>query len=192
MIKLLSKLSLLFLGVGVVLGGYHLYCNFLSGSKVAVIEKFTKIQPPQNITEDGWQGNWSYYASPIQLAPEMNRIGLCVSGKDSRGRSEGFGLAIASGNVVFEKELFSVGGGNESGSFTYNLLNFGVTSSGEYSLIIACPQGSSPKSINLSVAIRRNVRMANSTLVIAGWSILGLGVLLTILLAVMTGNVSRS
>jgi len=121
----------------------------------------------------------------------MNPVGLCVSGTFSFGKAKEFGVAISSAETVIAKDLFSVDGRHDSGSFTYNLLNFGVKSSGEHSVIIACPQGSSPKTRNLSVVIRRNVRIANSTLVTAGWIILGLGVLLTIFISVITGNVSR-
>ena len=164
---------------------------FYSGSEVAVIDKFSKIRPPQNIIEDGWKENRSYYASPIRLDPEMNPVGLCVSGTFSFGLPKEFGVAVSSAENIIAKDMFSVDGGHDSGSFIYNLLNFGVKSSGEHSIIVACPQGLSPKKNNLSVGIRRNVRIANSTIVTAGWTILGLGVLLTVFLSVITGNVSR-
>jgi hypothetical protein len=196
-----SAFLVVFLAGAVVGPGYLLYCTHLSGSSAAEHELFSLDTSPvavRGVTRRVVKGeNDPIPPVTLSLSPDMNPIGIGVAGRYIRplaGTSRNkYSIALSRNNDQKWERTIMVqadSGGKQDrkhslgdikvakmglDSFSFHVKSFPVTEEGKYTLLVKRVGQPSLHVADMKVTVRRNVVMANKSVVLCGSTALAIG-----------------
>ena len=212
--SILTKLCLIIFLLGVISSpGYLIYCSHFSGSAVGEHKLFSfEITPVaiDGITKRTLKGDdASIDPVSFHLDPSMNPVGISIAGNfirplHSSNRTKYNVKLSKDKTLIWEKPLFINSGNNTRkkqkkksslsdvkigkmglDSFSLHVKSFSVPDQGNYKLFIQRIGLANLRVTDMKVKIRKNVTIANKTIVLCGSLALGAGLIGLIIIGII-------
>lgn len=201
--KTFTRLFLFFFLTGVIGGpGYLLYCSHFSGKPVAEHDLFSLDISPisvAGVTSRNVKGE-EVPIPPLslQLDPAMNPIAVLVTGHyvpPLAGRpGTSYRVRMLRTKTILWEDTVQVSGRTRSkkekpslgdvkigrmglDAFSFHVRSFSVSEPGVYDVLVTRAGHAALHVVDMKIKIRRNVKVANTSIVIAGCVALGIGLL---------------